>query len=130
VIWKESLDGHAAEFFEEAGVTWCLSVEDMTPERVGGLGIPFDSFDDYRALWAKTGLGNFGWVVGGAPPARVIHASVDKAHVLQGATRFTCSGEFINNSIEVDVVTYRQGRWGLAGIWGYITERDRTNDVE
>lgn len=130
VIWKESLDGHAMEFFEAAGVKSRLSVEDMTQERLDGLGIPFEGFDDYRALWSKTGLGNFGWVVGGAPPARIIHVSVDKAHVLQGATRFTTSGEFINNSIEVDVVTYRRGRWGLAGIWGYITERDRTNDVD
>lgn len=128
VIWKDSLDGHALEFFEAAGVESRLSVEEMTPERLAEMG-PFASFAEARALWAKTGVGNFGWVAGGAPPARVLHATVDKAHVLQGATRFTTSGEFINNSIELDVVTYRRGRWGLAGIWGYITERDRTNDV-
>jgi len=49
--------------------------------------------------------------------------------VFQGATRFTTSGAFINDSLEVDVITCRKGRWGIAGIFGYGTRQDRSNDM-
>lgn len=130
ILWHESVEGRAMEFFQTKGIKSRLSVEEMTAERAASRGPSFESFEEYREFWNKTGLGNFGWVIGGAAPSRVIHASVDKVHILQGATRFTTSGEFINNSIEMDIITYWKGRWGMAGIWGYITERDRTNDVD
>jgi hypothetical protein len=124
VLWREAPDGKAMEFFRTKGVTSRLSVTDVSPQTQSSI-----DFDAYRAVWPKTGVGNWGWVIGGASPARVIHAGVDKAHVFQGATRFTTTGAFINDSLEVDVITYRKGRWGIAGIFGYSTRQDRSNDM-
>jgi len=85
---------------------------------------------DYRALWPRLGLGNWGWDLADAPPGgRVIHATVDKVHAFQGASRYTTSGEYINDSVEMDVITYKRGRWGVAGLFGYMTTHDRANDT-
>lgn len=125
-LWRNAPEGRAMEFFRAKGVASRLSVNEVTEESLAAQRIDFEA---YRAIWPKTGLGNWGWVVGGATPSRVIHATIDKAHVFQGASRFNTSGEFINDSLEVDVVTYRKRRWGIAGIFGYMTRHDRTNDV-
>jgi hypothetical protein len=126
VLWRDAPVGKAMEFFRTEGVMSRLSVTHVTPESLAQSRIDFDA---YRAVWPKTGVGNWGWVIGGASPARVLHATVDKAHVFQGAARFTTAGAFINDSLEVDIVTYRKGRWGIAGIFGYGTRQDRSNDM-
>ena len=43
--------------------------------------------------------------------------------------RYSTCGEYINDSVELDVITYRKARWGLAGLFGYMTTHDRANDV-
>jgi hypothetical protein len=87
-------------------------------------------FAAYRALWPQLGLGNWGWDLADGPPGgRIIHASVEKVHAFQGASRYTTCGEYINDSVEMDVITYKKGRWGVAGLFGYMTTHDRANDI-
>jgi hypothetical protein len=87
-------------------------------------------FAKYHAMFTPLGLGKWGWdMADAAPGGRILHADLEKVHALQGASRYSTSGEYINDSVELDVVTYRHGRWGLAGLFGYMTTHDRANDV-
>jgi hypothetical protein len=104
-----------------------LQVSDFTQERLDAISTDFKST---REKWKALGLGNWGWDWGAGPPARVVHQSVNKVHMYQGASRFTAGGEFISNSEEIDVVTLVHGRWGLAGILGYIMNHDRSIDAK
>jgi hypothetical protein len=87
-------------------------------------------FAKYHAMFTPLGLGKWGWdMADAAPGGRILHADLEKVHALQGASRYSTSGEYINDSVELDVVTYKRGRWGLAGLFGYMTTHDRANDV-
>jgi hypothetical protein len=104
-----------------------LSARSYTQEMLDNTHIDFAA---YRALWPPLGLGNWGSDFADAlPGGRVIHATVDKVHAFQGASRYTTCGEYINDSVEMDVITYKKGRWGVAGLFGYMTTHDRANDV-
>jgi hypothetical protein len=74
-------------------------------------------------------MGNWGFDYGGSKPARVIHQSVNKVHIYQGTTRYTAGGEFISNTMEMDVITLVKERWGIAGILGNMLVRDRSSDL-
>jgi len=113
--------------FGTSGVKTRLSARNYTQEMLDKTHVDFVA---YRALWPHLGLGNWGWDVGDAPPGgRVLHVTVDKVHAFQGASRYTTWGEYINDSVELDVVTYKSGRWGIAGLFGYMTTHDRANDI-
>lgn len=87
-----------------------------------------DDWAWYRAMFRKAGLGEIGLIFGILPYTRVIHAGVDKAHVFTGITRYTCAGEAFNSQAEVDIVTWRKGRWGCASTGARIMMQDRVND--
>ncbi|MGH9739334.1 MAG: twin-arginine translocation signal domain-containing protein [Candidatus Acidiferrales bacterium] len=109
------------------GVKTRLSAVNYTQEMLDKFHVDFAG---YRTLFAQLGMGNWGWDFADAPPGgRILHAGVEKVHALQGASRYTTSGEYINDSVELDVVTYKKGRWGLAGLFGYMTTHDRANDL-
>jgi hypothetical protein len=120
-------DYKALEAIRIQGVKTRLSTQNYTQELLDNARVDFEG---YRALWPQLGLGNWGWdLAGAAPGGRIIHAGVEKVHALQGASRYTVSGEYINDSVEMDVITYKKGRWGIAGLFGYMTTHDRANDV-
>lgn len=109
------------------GVKTRLSAVNYTQEMLDTFHV---DFAQYRALFAQLGMGNWGWdFADAAPGGRILHADLEKVHALQGASRYTTSGEYINDSVELDVVTYKKGRWGLAGLFGYMTTHDRANDI-
>jgi hypothetical protein len=117
----------ALEAIRVKGVKSRLNATSYTQEMLDNTHIDFAK---YHALFTPLGLGNWGWDLADAPPGgRIIHASLEKVHALQGASRYTTGGEYINDSVELDVVTYKKGRWGLAGLFGYMTTHDRANDV-
>lgn len=127
--WELAPQGEykALEGLRVKGVKTRLSTQNYTQEMLDNTRVDFEA---YRALWRPLGLGNWGWDFAGAPPGgRVLHASAEKVHAFQGASRYTTSGEYINDSVELDVITYKKGRWGLAGLFGYMTTHDRANDV-
>ena len=88
-----------------------------------------DDWSWYRAMFKRTGLGEVGLVFGILPYSRVIHAGVDKAHVFTGITRYTAAGEAINSQAEIDIVTWKKGRWGVASTGARVTMQDRVNDL-
>lgn len=127
--WEVAAQGHykALEGLRVKSVKTRLSTESYTQEMLDNTHIDFEA---YRALWPHLGLGNWGWdLADAAPGGRVIHASIDKVHAFQGASRYTTCGEYINDSVEMDVITYKKGRWGVAGLFGYMTTHDRANDI-
>ncbi len=127
--WEVAAQGNykALEGLRVKGVKTRLSTESYTQEMLDNTHIDFEA---YRALWPHLGLGNWGWdLADAAPGGRVIHASIDKVHAFQGASRYTTCGEYINDSVEMDVITYKKGRWGVAGLFGYMTTHDRANDI-
>jgi hypothetical protein len=127
--WEIASQGgyKALEGLRVKGVKTRLSTTSYTQEMLDNTHIDFAA---YRAVWPQLGLGNWGSDFADAPPGgRVIHATVDKVHAFQGASRYTACGEYINDSVEMDVVTYTKGRWGVAGLFGYMTTHDRANDI-
>jgi hypothetical protein len=60
--------------------------------------------------------------------ARVLHASMNKAHVIGGYTRFTADGHQSCELRSLGVMAYRRGRWSSAGGIGGMVRRDCTND--
>ena len=132
--------------FHTEGVKSRLSVSDFEPgpspdatlnvrQSGGNVNNPADVAkykDDwawYRTMFGKAGLGEVGLIFGILPYTRVIHAGVDKAHVFTGITRYTCAGEAINSEAEIDIVTWRKGRWGCASTGARIMMQDRVNDL-
>jgi len=83
----------------------------------------------YRELFPEAGLPEWGFVSGYDHNSRVIHASQAKVHIFGGASRYSTSGEFLNSNFDVRVVTYRNGFWGSAGSFIYMTPHDRSNDL-
>ena len=127
--WERAPQGHyeALAGLRVKGVKTRLSTPSYTQEMLDDTHVDFAA---YRALWPQLGLGNWGWDLADAPPGgRVIHATLDKVHALQGASRYTTCGEYINDSVEMDVITYKKGRWGIAGLFGFMTTHDRANNV-
>lgn len=60
--------------------------------------------------------------------ARVLHASMNKAHVIGGYVRFTADGHQTCELRSLGIMAYRRGRWGSAGGFGGMVRRDCTND--
>jgi hypothetical protein len=118
------------------GVKSRLQVSEQTPETTEKYfgfdpskpGIPSD-YAFYRALFPRLGVGNWGFVYGVLPETRVLHATVDKAHMLSGAIRFNTDGEECNYNRNLSVVTYKKGHWGIAGSFAYVAPHDRANDM-
>jgi hypothetical protein len=88
-----------------------------------------EDFDAYRAIWRNAGYGEIGSVYGVQPHTRVIHAGVDKVHLLGGATQYSCSGEVLKSTHQVVIVTWIEGRWGHASFGCPAPNQDRGNDM-
>ena len=127
--WETAGQGNykSLEGLRTNGVATRLTTQTYTQEMLDGTRVDFAA---YRDVFQPLGLGNWGWdLADGAPGGRIIHAGVEKVHALQGASRYSTCGEYINDSVELDVITYKKARWGLAGLFGYMTTHDRANDV-
>lgn len=100
------------------------------PNRAGG----GDFSRSAREMYARIGHDiKWGFVSGAPMGHRVVHHCMNKAHMYSGVTRFTPAGEEINTTMELDVVTYKEAHWGIAGVpltFAYITTHDRVNDLD
>jgi hypothetical protein len=123
---KDNMDPYRVK-----GVKSRLQVSEATAESVAKMSQPSTpaDYEYYRVLFPKLKVGNWGFVYGVLPETRVIHATVDKAHMLSGAIRYTTAGELCNYNRHLSVVTYKKGHWGIAGSFAYIAPQDRANDM-
>jgi hypothetical protein len=135
-VWQDGPAGKIMPHFKIAGVKSRLVYSDgkaeQSPEamaRRAPSANPVADYADYRALFPASGVGNWGWVYGVQPASRILHATVDKAHMLSGARRFTAAGEECSWNQDLTVVTYIKGRWSASGHLAYTTPHDRSNDV-
>jgi hypothetical protein len=112
--------------FRVKGVKTRLSVSEVTAKNF--VKDPND-FIEYRKMFKKSGVGDWGFTYGILPTTRVVHATVNKAHMFSGVTRYTTAGEEISRDGEISIITYKKGRWGLAGGLSYVTAHDRANDA-
>jgi hypothetical protein len=100
----------------------------------GNAGSNADFSRSAREMYAKIGHGvKWGFISGAPVGHRVVHHSMNKAHMYSGVTRFTPAGEEINTTMELDVVTYKKAHWGIPGsplTFAYITTHDRVNDLD
>jgi hypothetical protein len=119
--------GGVMSLFRVKGVKSRLSIRDVTEEDLKRDAEPID-YEEYRDTFKALGVGPWGWVFGVVPSERIIHQTVDKVHLITGATRYTATGEVINTDAQVAIAVYRKGRWGLAGGLSYVMTLDRGND--
>lgn len=57
----------------------------------------------------------------------VLHATHDKAHVLNGYWRYTADGTLISETRGVGIRIWKAGNWGDVGGLGQVTHHDRSN---
>jgi hypothetical protein len=107
-----------------AGVRSRLQVGETTPESLARSDAEFDRFAD----WAGGGVGEWAYTIN-LPEARVLHATVDKAHSLGGYVRYTADHRVISETRALGITTFRDGRWGSSGGIGVMMYQDRTNDL-
>jgi hypothetical protein len=119
--------GGVMSLFRVKGVKSRLNIHEMTEADVKRNAEPID-YEEYRDTFKTLGVGPWGWVFGLVTGERIIHQTVDKVHLITGATRYTATGEVINADAQVAVATYRKGRWGLSGGLSYVMTHDRGND--
>jgi hypothetical protein len=136
-VWQDGPNGKIMPHFKIAGVKTRLVYSHgktpLTPAQIAARqpsANPIADYADYRALFPMSGVGNWGWVYGVQPATRILHATVDKSHMLSGARRFTAAGEECSWNQDLTVMTYIKGQWGATGHLAYTTPHDRSNDVE
>ena len=125
--YNNALAGKAMDSFRIKGVKNRLTIGETTLATLANASQHPQDFAAYRAVFDK--LGGWGFAIGILPYTRVIHATVDKAHMYSGMTRYTVAGEEISTSAEINIITYKKGRWGRAGSLAYITNHDRADDM-
>jgi hypothetical protein len=113
--------------FKVKGVKSRLRISEVTEADLKRAVEPID-YEEYRDTFKSLGVGPWGWVFGLVPAERIVHQTVDKVHVITGATRYTATGEVINSDAQVAIATYRKGRWGLSGGLAYVMTLDVGND--
>jgi hypothetical protein len=106
------------------GVTSRLRVTEVTPESLAGMDANFAQF----AEWAGGGVGQWAYTIN-LPEARVLHATVDKAHTFGGYIRYTADSRPTSETHSLGIMTYKNGRWGSAGGIGVMMYHDYTNDL-
>jgi hypothetical protein len=118
--------GKSMDAFATKGVKSRLELSETTPESIEKRHTDFVS---YRDMFKRTGAGNWGFTYGVLPYTRVIHATVNKAHLYSGATRYNVFGEESSTAPDIIVMTYKKGRWGWSGMLGHTTGHDCGNDA-
>jgi len=133
LMQNNAIAGKPMDVYRTRGVKTRLVVSELSEEALQRPNSNPDFSRSTREMYAKIGKGiQWGFASGNPPPSRVVHAGIDKAHMYSGITRFTPAGEEINTTMELDVVTYKKGHWGIVGsplTFAYVVTHDRVNDL-
>ena len=128
--WMLGPAGKAMTQFQVSGKKSRLRVTEVTLDNLRKASAdPVADYAFYRALFPKTGVGNWGFVYGMIPESRVIHSTFNKAHMFSGAMRFTAAGDECSYNTDLSVVTFSKLRWGRVATLAYTTPHDRSSDV-
>ena len=111
--------------YKIAGVTSRLGVNEATTESIAAADANFPQF----AEWAGGGVGQWDYTVN-LPQAKVLHATVDKAHLFGGYVRFTADSQMTSETHSLGITVYRDQKWGTGGGFGVMMYHDFTNDLE
>ena len=107
------------------GIKSRLSVSEATQESIDASDAEFPCFAD----WAGGGVGQWAYTLN-LPEARVLHATVNKAHTMGGYIRYTADHTVISETRSLGILVYRNGRWGPSGgIGNMMLHHDRTNSI-
>jgi len=110
--------------YQIVGVKSRLRLTETTPESVAAADANFPQF----AEWAGGGVGQWDYTIN-LPEARVLHATVDKAHTFGGYVRFTAESRITSETHSLGIMTLKNGRWGSAGGIGVMMFHGYTNDL-
>lgn len=110
--------------YRVSGVRSRLRVTETTAESVSRMDANFPQF----AEWAGGGVGQWDYTIN-LPEARVLHATVNKAHTFGGYIRYTADSRPTSETHSLGIMTYKNGRWGSAGGIGVMMYHDYTNDL-
>ena len=80
-------------------------------------------------MGAGGGVGQWDYTVN-LPQAKVLHATVDKAHLFGGYVRFTADSQMTSETHSLGITVYRDQKWGTGGGFGVMMYHDFTNDLE
>jgi hypothetical protein len=107
------------------GVKSRLRVANVTAEAIAKADANFPEF----AEWAGGAVGEWDYTMN-LPQARVLHATVNKAHTLGGYIRYTRDHTEISETRGLSILVYRNNVWSTAGGMGNVLlHHDRTNSV-
>jgi hypothetical protein len=117
-------NGNPMDGYRTVGVKRRLHVSTVTPESIAKMDANFPEF----ANWAGGGVGLWDYTLN-LPGARALHVSVNKVHSFGGYVRYTKEGVVTSESHVLQIVTYKNERWGTAGALGIMMYHDRTGDL-
>ena len=127
--------GTPMEPYNTKGVKSRLAVSEPRPPRDTGTRSPAERGGSYPETFkyffelAAGGMGKYAYTLN-LPEARVLHATVDKAHTLGGYIRYTPDSHEITETRSLGIMIYdaRRAIWVNSGGFGQMMRRDCTND--
>jgi hypothetical protein len=117
-------NGKPMDGYRTMGVKSRLHVSNVNAESIAKMDANFPEFSN----WAGGGVGPWDYTLN-LPGARALHVSVNKVHSFGGYVRYTKDGVVTSESHVLQIVTYKNERWGTAGALGIMMYHDRTGDV-
>jgi hypothetical protein len=121
---RDARDGHPMQGWRFKGVKSRLSVSTRSEEALNrNLDTNLPEFID---LAGET-VGKYAYTRDRPVRPVTVHATHDKAHVLNGYFRYTADGTLISETRSVSIRIYKGGHWGSAGSLGQVTHHDRSN---
>ncbi len=124
---QNARDNDPMQGWRTSGVTTRLSVSEVTADT--GTGSFSTRLDEFVALAGGT-VGEYDYTRLRPDRPLVIHATHDKAHVLNGYWRFTADGTLISETRGMSIRIWKAGNWGDAGGLGQVTHHDRSNSPD
>jgi len=121
---RDAREGRPMDGWKIKGVTSRLQVSSVTEasrNRVLNTNLP-----EFIEL-AGGAVGAYGYTRERPVRPLIIHATHDKAHVMNGYLRYTADSQLISETRGVGIRIYKEGAWGSSGGLGQVTHHDRSN---
>jgi hypothetical protein len=121
---RDARENHPMSGWKTTGVKSRLAVATRS-EETANRAID-TNLADFNAL-AGGSVGTYAYTRDRPVRPVAIHATHDKAHILNGYFRYTADGTLISETRSVGIRIYKAGHWGSAGSLGQVTHHDRSN---